>query len=82
MAQQNLARTRQRRLAQARTPSERQMIEAEPSEIDERVFVDLDQRRRELLEREARGDYDEWNEMYELWADWREEILASYIGGD
>ena len=78
MAQQNIQRTRQRSIEQARTPSERQMAEAMPTEVNDDVFVDLDQRRRELLEREARGDYGEWQEMYDLWEDWREEIYASY----
>ena len=78
MAQQNLQRTRERRLSQARTPSERQMIISTPSQVDDRVFIDLDQRRRELLDREHSGDYDDWDELYYLWEEWREDIVGSY----
>lgn len=77
-AQINLRRARERQLAQANTPAQRAQAEALPTEVDDRVFADLDQRRRQMLEREARGDYDEWEELAYLWDEWRDEIIGSY----
>jgi len=76
------ARQRERAIEQARTPADRQVAQAMPTEADTDLIRTLDVQKREMLDREASGeDTGEDSELYDDWADWRDALNASYGAG-
>lgn len=79
VAQERTRETRREAISSALTPSEREMAEAMPDDVDIDAYVDWEQRRQNLLEAEQLGYYGDFYDYYgydDSWEDWRADYGA------